>query len=101
MIPPPIFTGHTDQPNANDDSVAFKERVKDLMLEEERQRVKGLRNGQVCGDCKHWFSGECFRYPPQMATWPNDNQPTPTRPSVAAADRACGEFQRLMEARGE
>lgn len=55
----------------------------------------------ICGDCKHWRAGECFRYPPTVTLWPNDNQPpvlyTPAnwRPPVAANEPACGEFQYL------
>jgi hypothetical protein len=60
-----------------------------------------------CGQCKHWEAGECFRYPPQMVPFPNDNQhpisywPAPFQPSVGAEYRACGEFSeaRSLECR--
>lgn len=51
-----------------------------------------------CGNCKHWSAGECFRYPPMVTLYPNDNQhpimyaPMNWRPPVAASERACGEY---------
>jgi hypothetical protein len=52
-----------------------------------------------CGDCRYWCGGECRRFPPQMALWPNDNQhpviymPMSTYPGRGATDAGCGEFK--------
>lgn len=52
-----------------------------------------------CGNCNHRVASQCFRYPPQMVLWPNDNQhpvlyaPYPTRPDVAETTLACGEWK--------
>ncbi len=53
----------------------------------------------TCGHCKFWHAGECFRFPPQMVLYPQDNQhpvfyfPTPCRPQVGADCASCGEFR--------
>lgn len=54
-----------------------------------------------CGDCRHWFGGECRCFPPQIVPMPGDNQhpviywPTPMYPGVGAEQPACGEFKEL------
>ena len=53
-----------------------------------------------CGHCQHFEAGQCWRYPPQMVLWPNDNQhpviysPYATRPTVGVTTPACGEYRR-------
>lgn len=58
------------------------------------------REPQKCGDCRHWFRGDCRRFPPVMIPYPSDNQhpisywPTPMFPTRDATDYGCGEFSR-------
>ena len=62
-----------------------------------------MSNISQCGACRHWSDGMCWRYPPTLVLWPNDNQhpvlytPVSSRPVVAAEDRACGEFERRAD----
>lgn len=57
-----------------------------------------MTDKKACGDCGHWDAGQCFRFPPQMVLFPNDNQhpisyfPAPCQPHVGAEYRACGEW---------
>ena len=58
----------------------------------------------ICGDCRHWRAGQCFRFPPVVTLWPMDNQhpvlyaPGNWRPDVAATEPACGEFKQAERA---
>lgn len=52
-----------------------------------------------CESCLFWEAGECRRFPPQVAPWPEGNEqpviymPFPTWPHVALTDW-CGEYRR-------
>ena len=62
------------------------------------------QNAKTCRECEHWFSDECFRYPPQVVLWPNDNHhpviytPMNGRPYAHGTQRACGEFSARVAA---
>jgi len=56
-----------------------------------------------CGTCAYNLAGQCYRYPPTMVLWPNDNQhpityiPYVTRPNVSNTTPACGEWKKINE----
>jgi hypothetical protein len=55
-------------------------------------------DGHLCRDCKWWYAGECRRFPPTWAHWPNDNQhpvlytPVACYPNIGP-DQWCGEWR--------
>lgn len=44
---------------------------------------------RVCGTCKHWFEGECRRYPPALRHVPSGDYQFP----LTSAETWCGEHQ--------
>lgn len=45
---------------------------------------------QVCGDCRYYKDGYCFRHPP---VWKPESRPQLIHPQVSASHEACGDFK--------